>query len=245
MLPRLRNGSAVILRRIDEFVFPPLCIVCDKPRPDRDRWLCHACRRELTEQIPSRNGCPKCGQNLDFRTCSCKFAWDYPFSRIRSFVDYSDTVQSIMHQIKYQGKRGLAFYLGQLCSSFTGQTDVAGASIAVPIPLHRQRRRKRGFNQAEWFARGLFTGQEGITIATDVLKRVRNTKTQTKLDRSQRQINLTGAFTLSPAGAAVVAGKPVVLVDDVITTGATTAAAASVLLAGKAAGVTVVSFARD
>ena len=246
MLRLLRKNGALLLRRIDEFLFPPLCLICDSPRPAGDRWLCTGCREKLTGQIATRNSCPRCGQNRDFRICACDVAWDFPFSRIFSFVDYDDAVQAVMHQIKYKGKVKFAFYLGTLCREYYRQPQSAEPECMVlPIPLHWLRKQKRGYNQAEWFARGLFCNSSSHVIATDVLKRVRNTRTQTKLDRSQRRRNLTGAFRLTPRGTSRIAGKTVVLVDDVITTGATTAAAATVLLEGGCAGVSVVSFARD
>ncbi len=233
----------LLLRRIDAFVFPPLCIVCDQPRPDHDRWLCEQCRDDITTQITRRDGCPKCGQDRSIRTCTCDIAWDYPFSRIRSFVDYNDTVKSIMQHIKYQGKRNLAEYIGRLCGSHLTADEYTG-TVVVPIPLHRQRRRKRGYNQAEWFARGLFA-DSSATVSTTILQRVRSTGTQTKLDRSQRQRNLAGAFSLTREGPAMITGRKVLLVDDVITTGATTMAAATVLLKGGCSEVEVLSFARD
>lgn len=240
----VHNPLRLVLRRIDAFVFPPLCIVCDRPRPDYDRWLCEECRDEITSRITRRDACPKCGQNRSIRTCTCDIAWDYPFSRIRSFVDYNDTVKSIMQQIKYQGKCNLAEYIGRLCGSHLEADEYTGA-VAVPIPLHRRRRRKRGYNQAEWFARGLFADASACAVTTTVLQRVRSTGTQTKLDRSQRQRNLAGAFSLTREGPAMIAGRKVLLVDDVITTGATTMAAATILLEGGCSDVEVISFARD
>lgn len=232
------------MRRIDGFIFPPLCIVCDTPRPDNDRWLCTSCNSTLCALVINRDGCPRCSQNRAFRTCACDVAWDHPFSRIRSFVDYNDTTRSIMHQIKYQGKRGLAEYVGRLCGSHADMAEYAN-SIVVPIPLHWQRLWKRGYNQAEWFARGLFAGVPGITLTTGILKRVKSTRTQTKLDRSERRSNLSGAFRIAATGAATINGKRVILVDDVITTGATTAAATAVLLENGCRDVQVMSFARD
>ncbi|MBN1309001.1 MAG: ComF family protein [Chitinispirillaceae bacterium] len=234
-----------LLRRIDAFLFPPLCIVCDKPRRRDDRWLCGDCLQRLTAGIASRNACPRCGQNRAVRSCACAVVWEYPFDRIVSFVDYDDTIRIIMHHVKYQGKRRLARDMGRLCAPYLDGNVVGACDFAVPVPLHWLRLRRRGYNQAEWFARGLVGDAARPQVHCGILRRMRRTKTQTRLDKSERRRNVAGAFLLTPEGAEVVKGKRVVLVDDVITTGATVAAAAAALLAGGCSGVTVVSFARD
>ncbi|MBN1575541.1 MAG: ComF family protein [Chitinispirillaceae bacterium] len=234
-----------LFQRIDAFVFPPLCIVCDKPRQTDNRWLCGDCLRQLIAGITSRDGCPHCGQNRAVRSCTCAVVWDYPFDRIVSFVDYGDTAQAVMHHVKYQGKRHLARYMGQVCAPYLDKSITDGVDIVLPVPLHWLRRQQRGYNQAEWFARGLFEDVARPKVHCGILRRVRRTKTQTKLDKSDRRRNVAGAFALTVKGAAAVKGKSLLLVDDVITTGATTAAAAAVLLAGGSGSVTVVSFARD
>ena len=150
-----------------------------------------------------------------------------------------------MHQIKYQGKKQLARYMGSVCAPYLDKAVIDACSVVVPVPLHWLRRQKRGYNQAEWFARGLFTEASSPKVHTGILRRLRRTKTQTKLDKSARRGNVAGAFGMTPQGAEIIKGKTIVLVDDVITTGATTVAAAATLLAGGCSGVTVVSFARD
>jgi ComF family protein len=234
-----------LVRRIDAFVFPPLCIVCDAPRPDDDRWLCRRCFDETTAAIVNRTACPRCGQNRETKTCACDIVWDYPFTRITSFIDYNDTVQTIMRHIKYRGKRNLARYMGSLCATHIDKSIIGGIDIVIPVPLHRLRLRKRGYNQAEWFARGLFADTAPGKIAANLLRRTRPTKTQTALDKSYRRGNVAGAFSLAARAAETLHGQRVLLVDDVITTGATVTAAAATLLSGGCADVTVLSLARD
>lgn len=236
----------ILLRRIEAFFFPPLCIICDDPREEKNRWLCASCLNEIKKGIMLRNSCPQCGQNRTLRTCTCEICWDYPFERIVAFSDFTTPAQTILHHIKYRGKRNLAFYLGQICSTFnlpTGGSD--DYDLVVPIPLHWLRKQHRGFNQAEWFARGLFTENTRSVIDTGILRRTRGTGTQTKLDKTARQKNITGAFNVTAPGKAAINGKSILLVDDVVTTGATTAEATSVLLKNGCAKVTVIAFARD
>jgi len=234
------------LQRFEAFFFPQLCIICDNPRQENNRWLCSPCLNTITSDMTTRNSCPRCSQNRDLRNCTCDLCWDYPFERIISFTDYTEKIQSIMHQIKYQGKRHLAYYMGQLCALHGTSSFLNECDMVVPIPLHWLRKQKRGYNQAEWFARGLLSGSNRQSLlAGNVVYRARRTATQTKLDRANRRKNIADAFKLTSHGRSAVKGKSIILVDDVVTTGATTASAASVLLNEGCKKVTVVSFTRD
>ncbi len=234
-----------LIRRADSFLFPPLCIVCDAPRQGHDRWLCLPCGNKIREKITARKGCPRCGQNLDFHSCICESVWDFPYDRIISFVDYDELIRVLMQEIKYRGKRHLAHYAGQLCAPYLKmRISIQIYDYIIPVPLYWSRHQRRGYNQAEWFARGLSESLGGPEVNTGILRRVRNTRSQTKLKRSQRHTNVSGAFGLSP-GCSGVNGASILLIDDVITTGATSAAASEVLVSGGCEKVTVISFARD
>jgi len=238
--------TKAVLQRIDAFVFPRLCFICDAPGRTPGNWFCPECEHDLTCAIKDRTACPRCGQNNNIRSCTCTIAWDYPFTAIHSFLDYSDTVQAIMQLVKYRGMRNLALYMGQFCAQTTTHADLFNdIDCLIPIPLHRKRLRKRGYNQAEWFARGIQHIHPHIPTITNVLERTRDTKTQTSLDRQDRQDNVEHAFSIIPEAAPSIAGKQIMLVDDVITTGATTAAATRALLTAGCKGVTVLSLARD
>jgi ComF family protein len=130
-----------------------------------------------------------------------------------------------------------------------GRDVLAGASLAVPVPLHRSRERTRGFNQARELARHL-----QLPMA-DVLVRTRRTDTQADLPAERRHTNVRGAFAVLPGPKTVLPGlearpadvlkdRVVVLVDDVRTTGATLCACASALLDAGAAEVRALTAAR-
>lgn len=104
-----------------------------------------------------------------------------------------------------------------------GAEVLNGAHAVVPVPLHRARERTRGFNQARELARHLDRPM------VDALNRTRRTSPQADLPATRRQANVSGAFALAPAGAAL-HGLVVVVVDDVSTTGATLNACAEPLL---------------
>jgi ComF family protein len=112
-----------------------------------------------------------------------------------------------------------------------------GVSL-IPVPLAERRQRARGYNQSERIAAAL-SARLGIPVRNDLLRRVRETRTQTALTPEARHANVLGAFR---AGA--VKGMELVLVDDVFTTGTTLAAAGAALSAAGARRVEAVTFAR-
>ncbi len=130
-------------------------------------------------------------------------------------------MRAIVHALKYDGRRSVAPRLAALLSACAPEV-LAGAHVAVAVPLHRAKQRGRGFNQAEAIARHL-----PIPVVR-ALRRKRNTPSQTDLPATERHQNVRGAFA-ARRGIAL-EGAVVVLVDDVSTTGATLEACAQVLL---------------
>jgi ComF family protein len=135
----------------------------------------------------------------------------------------SGKVQKMLHAIKYEQQKELAQYIGQLYDEdLKADESVSKVDVIMPIPLHKKKLKTRGFNQSEWFAKGLSEGL-GKEVETRRFKRVKDTKTQTKKKKYERWENVEGIFELHEPEAFY--GKHVLLVDDVITTGATIEAA--------------------
>ncbi len=236
---------ASFLKRLENFIFPPLCIICSNYRTVNNDWFCSECLNHLLANHKSRKSCPRCSQNLLIRNCTCEFTWDFPYESIRSFLDYDEKVKTIMYHIKYFNKKNLAFYIGSLFSAFIEENFWKSADYIIPVPLHWLRRYKRGYNQAEWFARGIISSRDTPALLTSGLYRRRRTRTQVKLDKADRRKNVQGAFGITDNLKRIIKGKDVILVDDVITTGATTASCAETLLQGGCKNIRVLSLARD
>ncbi len=127
--------------------------------------------------------------------------------------------------LKYGGAARLAPALARAAApAFARVLEVSGRAALVPVPVHRERMRVRGYNQAALIAREL--GRETRQPFADVLERTRPTTKQHRLDRAARLANLRGAFA-ARAGASV--PSTVIVVDDIITTTATLEACASAL----------------
>ncbi|MCU1384216.1 MAG: hypothetical protein JWL71_2913 [Acidobacteria bacterium] len=214
-------------------VVAPACAACDEPllHPTRGP-VCDGCWRSILPLTPPL--CDRCGDPLPaWRAVSVPLARCPRCRRARPAIDraraigaYDGALRAIVHALKYDGRRSLARPLGGLMRD-RGAEMLAGAHCAVAVPLHRSRRRHRGFNQAVDLARHL-----GLPVIP-ALRRVRATATQTGLPAGRRHRNMRGAFTATRAAAAL-NGTVVVLVDDVSTTGATLEACARTL---KGAGV--------
>ena len=242
MLPEL--GRDLFERTVD-FLFPALCIICDKPRSPNEAWLCDGCLKELGDNHSKRSPCPRCAMNRTKGVCACAGGWPHAFDYVFSVFDFDKTVQSALHQMKYRGKKRFARHIGALSSRFVPDQVFEGVEGIVPLPLHRRRERSRGYNQALLFAQGVATGRTGAPIFDRVIRRVRNTVSQTTLNRAKRKTNVKGAFVANPEEAGLIKGKVVLLIDDVVTTGASTDAATKALLAAGCASVRVLSLARD
>jgi ComF family protein len=163
-------------------------------------------------------------------------------ARAQAAGAYDDTLRSIVHAFKYDGRRSLASGLAEMMRE-RGAEVLDGAHAAVPVPLHPSRRRARGFNQADDLARQL-----GLPVVP-ALRRIRATATQADLPAAKRHKNVQNAFALTRHAVRL---KPdatcehivVVLVDDVSTTGATLDACAQVLEAGGVCEVRALTAAR-
>lgn len=137
-------------------------------------------------------------------------------------------MQRILHSLKYRGNRQAGIKLGRsLGEAISDSGRFKPLDAIVPIPLHAERERNRGYNQAECIARGMSL-TIGRPVWTDLVSRIRRTDTQTQKNRIERWTNLSDGFRLTRPDS--VTGKHLLIVDDVITTGASLEACAQGIL---------------
>lgn len=215
-------------------LLPPRCGGCRTV----GSWLCRRCRdriRRLEEPL-----CRRCGAELPSVRdhCGCRNRLK-SLSRVRSAALYEGPIEKAIHRFKYQGWRRLASPLAVLMAERVVVEGLA-ASHVLAVPLHRDRMRMRGYNQAELLADEL-RKRLALTAPHGELVRVRATPPQVGHDRRWRLQNVQGAFLWR--GDAL-DGKSILLIDDVTTTGATLDACASSLREARSGPVMGVTLAR-
>jgi ComF family protein len=222
--------------RFLDLALPAACAGCGREGPP----LCETCRPSLDARIDVSAGVP-IGLPSETPPPLLQLEWCAPFV---------GTVRRALHQLKYSGERRLARPLGQAVARRWAVAG-AGGDLLVPVPVHPDRARRRGYDQAVLIA--MVAAEELHLPAAPILRRARATAAQFDLDRTSRASNVDGAFELvarpdghaSGSVGAPLAGRWVVLVDDVVTTGATLSACARPLLAAGAMGVSAVTVARE
>lgn len=136
---------------------------------------------------------------------------------------YAGVLRAMILALKFRGTRNVGRYIGRALAT----KIVWPCDAVVPVPLHAQRLRERGYNQAAEIARAI-AARARLPLFERALLRVRATQPQSTLDLEQRRENVSGAFCAGPQIDAI-RGRRVLLVDDVVTTGATARACAATL----------------
>ncbi|WP_353226878.1 ComF family protein [Novosphingobium sp.] len=241
-----------------DLVYPPRCPLCGDALAQQG-GLCITCWRGLA--IPGDPSCTLCQRPLPDRIVqqgvdaalamadAAQGAWvcapcmaDPPAHEgVAAATLYNDTSRRMMLAFKHGRKIGLAGLMVQLMVPRLPALE--GDWLVVPVPLHRWRLWRRGFNQSALLARAI-ARQLGQPVLVDALLRPRATPPLGHLGRRQRAALLQGAIRGNPAATARLKGANVLLVDDVLTSGATTNACVAALRKAGAAHVRIVCFAR-
>lgn len=209
-----------------DLLFPPHCLTCGAT----GAVLCTACL--TTVRAPRPPFCSRCGHPLADATRACETCASghgpAALMTLRAAVVYDGVARDALLALKYGKRKRLANPLGDLLAA-TVQREGYRPDIVVPVPLHEQRRRERGYNQAELLARRC-ASRLGVSCKPGLLLRQRMTRPQVGLSQAERRTNVAAAFVLvSSAAAAQLRGKRVLLIDDITTTGSTMDAAAAAL----------------
>jgi len=250
--PALSDARVSYARALsDSFLnlfYPEECFICSSPVARRqDCGLCDDCRRKILDLRIDGALCPSCGAPLPgFATGAANLCLECirrppPYSGARSFGYYSTEMRRAIHELKFEGRRPLAKLLAPfLAEIFFESWRREDFDLITAVPLHRVRRRERGFNQAELLSRALaqITGISELRT----LRRAAATRSQVGLSDAQRRENVRNAFRCTDAGR--VTGKRILLIDDVMTTGATVTSAAEALIGAGAEKVSVLTVAR-
>ena len=197
-----------------DLIFPPCCAVC---KTGTKEPLCQSCLQKI------------------------KFM--KPHLGIYSASIYDGVLREAIHQFKFNNKKQLAEPLGILLVNYLSQIPglrLEEVDAIIPIPLHPNRHRRRGFNQTELLAK-VITRYHNIPIKS-VLSRIHDTKAQFDLPREERFNNIQGAFQVVDQKA--VFNQRLLLLDDIYTTGATMSECAKTLTSAGARRIEIVTLSR-
>lgn len=193
-------------------IYPKICACCGNSLWKHEEVICDSCRFHL----------PKTNFHLEknnpvWSIFSGRVAVEYAAAYL--YFNKGNKVQRMVHLLKYKGRKDIGIFLGeQYGIQLHAVPFFDDAMVIIPVPLHKKKYMKRGYNQSEKFAEGLSSAMN-IPVDNQTLVRTRATETQTRKSRFKRWQNVKEIFALTEIEK--FRGCHLLLVDDVITTGAT------------------------
>lgn len=216
----MRISTFTHLNYLVDLLFPRLCPVCGNTLLREEKVLCSNCILHL----------PRTNYHLNYNNPVAMALW----GRVKIeqatawfLFEKGSRYQKLIHQIKYNGKKELGRELGKMFGEDLEGSVFHDIDYLVPVPLHRRKLRKRGYNQSEWIAKGLSVSLKKPVI-TDNLFRKTYSASQTRKSRHERWENVYGIFEIHDKS--LFREKHILLVDDVFTTGATMESCATAVL---------------
>jgi ComF family protein len=214
--------------RLLDLLMPPACAGCG----DEGTLLCRDCLRHLGARIDVDPHWP-IGLPPDLPPGLAQLEWCAPFT---------GPTRRALHELKYAGNQRIARPLGAVLAARWRRASIGG-EVMVAVPVHAERLRQRGYDQAVLLAQAAATELGLPHVAA--LRRVERTAAMHGLGREARTANVGSAFAVDPLARASIVGRWVVLVDDVTTTGASLAACAAALRQAGATRVSGLTVARE
>ena len=202
--------------------YPGVCAACENTLDKGEEVLCLDCRYSLPEtNFHLYKGNPI--EKLLWGKIKIEAAAAY------CFFSRTGKIQKLIHNLKYHGHKKIGIFIGKEYGKILKQAEAyKNLDVIIPVPLFRRKERHRGYNQSEYFAKGL---SETLNIPIDLksLIRIRDTESQTMMKGYEKYLNVKGAFKVVSPDTSELINKHVLLVDDVITKGFTIVESAEAL----------------
>lgn len=209
-----------ILNDINTVLVPMVCFGCNTPLHKGERLLCTLCRNQL----------PLTEYNfIDENPVDRIFYGRVAIKKANSFLFFTKNgiVKSLIHYLKYKNQEEIGVFLGDWFGELLkDEQSLSQIDYVIPVPLHRKKLKKRGYNQVAKFGQRL-AYHLGASYNDTLLLKTANTRTQTKKGRLGRWQNDKPLFEMTDP--TFLKNKRILLVDDIITTGATLESCANAL----------------
>ena len=220
-----------IIGEMINLIYPRRCPICDNVLQSQGILCCEECKGKL--KYVKEPFCKKCGKPVEDEEieycfdCSKK---EKHFISGRAVFVYDGCMKNSIAGFKYKGKREYGeFYGNEIVNKLGDYINSLGVDAIIPVPIHKERYRIRGYNQADIIAK--FVGKKlDIPVMSDALIRTVNTVAQKELDNKQRNKNLFNAFEVNIQDSDLENINKVLIIDDIYTTGATIDSCAKALI---------------
>jgi len=223
-----------LLANLASLLYPELCIICGEPLIENEKFFCFACFLKLPKThyhlLPENPAIERLAGKVSLVKASSYF-----------YYNKGGVAQKLITEIKYKGNRDLGEWIGNyIAKDMISSGFFQGIDYMVPVPLHRSKEKKRGFNQAEKIAAGIAKATNISVETTNVLREKANTS-QTRKGVFDRWRNTRNLF--NSKNPELFDKKHILLIDDVLTTGSTLEAVARSVLKSQGVKISILTLA--
>ena len=223
-----------ILSPLLDLFFPPTCVVCNHSLIQQEEYVCIDCLLKLPFTRLSLSE-PNLAEQKFWGLCDV----EQVFALI--YYDKGSPYNQLIQKLKYHNQPKLGLLLGALITQHLPFSFFESIDEIIPLPIHPNKKKLRGYNQADWIAQGI-KNNTNIPIRTDrVIKVIHNTS-QTRKGLYERRLNVENVYQANP-NVSELEGKHILLVDDVLTTGSSLCACCQALQDKVNVKVSIVTFA--
>ena len=214
-----------LTKKLESIVFPPCCAICGKLNSKK---CCKDCEKRINSQL-----------NLNIENKA-----GYYFEKHMYLFKYKNEIRNLILDYKFRDKS----YLYELFAKIiTKNEKICGIlekyDIIIPVPIHKKRKKQRGYNQSELVARQISKNIANLQLENKAFIKIKNNKPQSKLNKKQRKQNVKNVYKLENKGK--IENKNIVLFDDIYTTGNTANEIAKILKQNGANKILVLTIAKD